>query len=140
MARKSKKDKKTHLAALKRGVRKHLEHMGEFFLASERTSADAIVARLQLLLDDYQRTHDAYHAWLAALAVERRHEREARAFLRALDGLLTAALGGESPEAKAMGVGRRKTGPKTVAAKLQGAQKAAATRALRGTRPRRRRS
>jgi len=139
MARKSKKDKKTHLAALKRGVRRHLAHLEAIVVAGVRTTPDAIAARLQLLLDDYQRTHDAYHAWLAALAVERRHERDARDFLRGLDDILGGAVGAESPEAKAMGVGRRKTGPKTVAAKLRGAQKAAATRALRGTRPRRRR-
>jgi hypothetical protein len=100
---------------------------------------DEVLARLQLLSDDIQRTHDAYYAWLTALAIERRHESEARAFLRALDEFVAGALGADSPRTKAMGVSRRKTGPKTVAAKLQGAQKAAATRELRGTNERRRR-
>jgi hypothetical protein len=139
MARKSKRDKRAQLGGLAEAVRKLFGHVESMQVAGVRMTPDAIVARLQLLLDDYARTYDAYHAWLAALAMERRHEDAASAFLRAIRELVGIALGLQSGEAKRLGVSRRKTGPKTAAAKVEGARKAAATRAERGTSSRRRR-
>jgi hypothetical protein len=139
MARKSKKEKRVRYESLVRGIRKHLMHLEYFFIASVRYTPDGLLARLRVLLDDIQRSHDAYYAWQAALVIERQHEREARAFLRALDDFVAGAFGADSPKTKAMGVSRRKTGPKTVAAKLRAVQKAAATRELRAKNRRRRR-
>jgi hypothetical protein len=139
MARKSKGDKRKRYEGLLRGVREHFAHLPYLIVEGVRYTQGELLARIQVLLDDMQRSSGAYSAWVAALATERKHEREARSFLRALDEIVVGAFGPRSPTTKAMGVSRRKTGPKTVAAKVEGARKAASTREARGTSTRRRR-
>lgn len=138
MARRSKRDKRKRYELLLRYLRKTFESMEWVYVASVRYTIDELVARVQLLLDDIKRSDEARVAWQAALAIERRREREARKFLKCLDELVAGVYGGGHPQIAAMGVKRGKTGPKTLEGKVRGAKKAAATRAQRGT-PRRRR-
>jgi hypothetical protein len=109
------------------------------FRAGKRTRAQ-LQAPLRAYLDATERTREAAVAHQACVAAERRALAQAHPLALRLRNWLRARLDPDSPDLQRYGVKPVKTGKKTVAVKVQAAEKSRETRKLRGTMGRKQRS
>jgi hypothetical protein len=122
------------------GLKKHFGPGEIKQLGGKATTRDGLVAVLQEHLDALAAVDAATVALRVAVARESALDRRVRALVRLLQHLVVSRLGADHAIFGDFGWKvPKKPGPKTVAAKAEGARKAELTRAARGTKPRRRR-
>jgi hypothetical protein len=123
--------KRTSAREVIAGITKHFTGRKTFMLAGDKTSAKQLIALFQAHLDALDKIAAAH----VALAVAVSEERAIAARVNRTEIHLKHLMSNEAPATyRDFGwLVPKKTGPKTVAGKAAGAEKARATRAARGT-------
>jgi len=134
MPRKSKVQKREKLRRLIKGIRKHWMNTGPMKVAGVDHTPSEVVASLQSLIDQHDRTKRAYAVWRDEVRRERLLEQKVAVFVRSVERRVLAHFDIEDVKGLAdFGMKYNKRGPKTVASKEQMVDKARATRAERHT-------
>jgi hypothetical protein len=116
------------------GARKHWSRNEPRMLGGKSYSYVELIAKLQSLIDAIDATSAAHAAWRAKVAQQRNLQKRLRNFVRNVESVIRNEAGDNASELADFGLRpRKKTGPRTIKAKLEMVQKAAATRTLRHT-------
>jgi len=130
----SKSTKFARARSLIAGVTKHLSTQKTFLLRGEVQSAEALVALFQSQIDALNKITAAHVALRVAVGEEQAIATRALPIEASLKVMMGTRFGWTSATYRDFGwAPPKKTGPKTAAAKVAGAEKARATRIARGT-------
>jgi hypothetical protein len=134
MPRKTKGMTRFALNKLIDGITRRFPADKVFILAQKKYARDELVAVFEAHLADLDAADSAHVTWRAAVASERKAGLVAHGVAALFRALLFGELGAGSAELGHFGwTPPKKPGPKTVAAKLAGVEKGAATRVARKT-------
>jgi uncharacterized protein YukE len=133
MARKTRLQRKSKYQSLMEGVKRHWSGSEPRTFARKTYSIDQIMRQLQSMLDSIDQTAATRAAWLAQVAKQRILESKLRDFVRLLEIAVRGEFG-DGVELADFGLEpAKKTGPRTVAVKLEMVKKMRATRVERNT-------
>jgi hypothetical protein len=133
MPRQSKLTKCSRHRRLILAIGTHWKAMAKITFRQRAYGPQELITKLQSYLDAVDRTGATRADWVAAIAAERKLEREVAPLLHDIEEYARMIYGDSGVELAAFGAEHRKPGPKTAEAKVAGAEKALATRAKRRT-------
>ena len=118
MPRQSKLQKREKLRRLIRGIRKHWMNIGAMKVAGVDHTPSEVVANLQSLVDQHDRTARAYAAGRVEVRRERRLEQKVGVFVRSVENRVLSDFDIEDAKGLAdFGMKYNKRGPKTLESK-----------------------
>jgi hypothetical protein len=124
MPRKSKVQKREKLRRLILGIRKHWMNMGAMKVAGVDHTPSEVVASLQSLIDQHDRTARAYAVWRQEVRRERRLEQKVGVFVRSVENRVLSNFDIEDAKGLAdFGMKYNKRGPKTIESKKRMVEK-----------------
>ncbi|HEY8038391.1 MAG TPA: hypothetical protein VIF15_01300 [Polyangiaceae bacterium] len=134
MARKSNVERGSKYRGLVKGMKKRWSATELVTLASKTLTVQQIVDHLKTVLDAIDATASSYAAWRDQVARQRAMEEQVRDLVRLLGDRIHTLYGDSATDLADFGMEPlKKTGPKTVTAKVAMVTKAAATRVERRT-------